>query len=221
MKGFVKRFEKPVIIIHWTYAVAFLTLAITGIGFEFKTFAFMMGPVARFLHRAAAVAFIIAPLFYLFATPKSGFLHLKEAFTWRKDDFIWLMKAPLHYMLGKGDMPAAGLFNAGQKLNYLIVTFNTISFTVSGVIMWFGRPALELAQRDIFRWAVIVHEASFFVGFAMFSLHFYLSLIHPFTKQAITAMLNGYVTRSYAAGHHGRWLKEMEAKEQTDGPAVS
>jgi cytochrome b subunit of formate dehydrogenase len=76
--------------------------------------------------------------------------------------------------------------------------------------MWFVRPTLELAQRDIFRWSAIIHQVSFWAAVTMFSLHLYLALIHPFTKSAITAMINGYVTRRYAALHHGRWLTQLE-----------
>lgn len=210
MKGWVKRFERPVILIHWTYAVAFVALVITGIGFEFKTLAFLLGPTARLIHRGAAVLFVFAPLIYLTLTAKSGFRHILEAFHWTGDDLRWIAKAPLHYMLGKGDMPPAGYFNAGQKLNYLVVMLSNVAFTVSGAIMWFGRPQMALAQRDLFRTAATIHEASFFVAASMFALHLYLSLIHPFTKSAITAMLNGYVTRAYAALHHAKWLEEIE-----------
>ncbi len=214
MKGWVKRFEKPVIVIHWVYAAAFLTLFTTGIGFEVESLAFLLGPTSRLLHRIAAAVFVAAPLVYLMATPRSGFTHLKEAFTWTKDDVAWLLKAPLHYMLGKGEMPPAGLFNAGQKINYMIVVITNITFTISGAIMWFMRPDLALPERDLFRWAAIVHETSFFIASAMFFLHVYLALIHPFTKPAITAMLTGYVTRAYARGHHPRWLAELEEQER-------
>jgi formate dehydrogenase subunit gamma len=209
MKGWVKRFARPVIFIHWFYAAAFLTLVTTGIGFEYKWAAFLMGPAARTIHRGAATVFVMAPIIYLI-TAKSGWKHVAEAFIWSMDDVRWLLKAPLHYMVGKGDMPPAGFFNAGQKLNYLIVMFTNIAFTLSGLFMWFQRPNLALPQRDWFRTAAAVHEASFFVGAAMFAMHFYLSLIHPFTKQAITAMMSGYVTRSYAAIHHPKWLEELD-----------
>lgn len=209
-KGWVKRFEKGVIIIHWLYAASFVTLVITGIGFEYKPLGFLMGPYARLLHRIAAPTLVIAPWVYLTVCGKSGWVHLKDAFYWTKDDLLWLIRAPLHYMIGKGDMPPAGLFNAGQKLNYLAVTFTNVCFAVSGSIMWFGRPYMSLAQRELFRWAAIVHQTAFWVAVTMFSLHLYLALIHPFTKPAITAMMNGYITRAYAAGHHPRWLAQVE-----------
>ncbi|HYF91468.1 MAG TPA: cytochrome b/b6 domain-containing protein [Symbiobacteriaceae bacterium] len=209
-EGWVKRFEKGVIIIHWLYAASFLTLVITGIGFEYKPLGFLMGPYARLAHRIAAPVLVIAPWVYLTVCGKSGWVHLKDAFSWTKDDFYWLLRAPMHYMLGKGDMPPAGLFNAGQKLNYLTVTFTNVAFAISGSIMWFGRSNLELAQRELFRWAAIVHQASFWLAITMFSLHIYLALIHPFTKPAITAMINGRITRAYAAGHHPRWLAQID-----------
>lgn len=212
-KGWVRRFEKGVIVIHWLYAASFLTLVITGIGFEFKALDFLMGPWARLAHRIAAPVLVTAPWVYLTVCGKSGWVHLKDAFYWTRDDFRWLARAPLHYMLGKGDMPPAGMFNPGQKLNYLTVCFTNVAFTITGVIMWFGRPNMELAQRDMFRTAAIIHQVSFWLAITMFSLHLYLALIHPFTKQAITAMINGYVTRSYAQLHHGRWLAQVESAE--------
>ncbi|HWI51473.1 MAG TPA: cytochrome b/b6 domain-containing protein, partial [Symbiobacteriaceae bacterium] len=160
-KAWVKRFEKGVIVIHWLYAASFLTLVITGIGFEYKPVGFLMGPYARLAHRIAAPVLVVAPWVYLTICGKSGWVHLKDAFTWTKEDFLWLCRAPLHYMLGKGDMPPAGLFNAGQKLNYLTVTITNAAFAISGSIMWFGRSSLALEQREIFRWAAVIHQASF------------------------------------------------------------
>lgn len=213
LKGWVKRFEKPVIVIHWVYAVAFITLAITGIGFEYKPLGALLGPSARLIHRIAAPVLVVAPWVYLTVCGKSGWAHLKDAFTWTLDDLRWLIRAPLHYMLGKGDMPPAGLFNPGQKINYLTVTITNVAFAITGSIMWFARSSLAPEQRDIFRWSAIIHQTSFWLAVTMFSLHLYLALLHPFTKQAITAMINGYVTRSYARLHHGRWLAELDAAE--------
>jgi formate dehydrogenase subunit gamma len=215
----VKRFEKGVILIHWIYACAFVTLVITGIGFEYKALGFLMGPYARLAHRIAAPVLITAPWVYLTICGKSGWVHMKDAFYWTRGDLLWLLRAPGHYMLGKGDMPPAGLFNPGQKLNYLVVMFTNVAFGVTGLIMWFGRPTLSLEQRDIFRTAVTIHQASFWVAITMFSLHLYLALIHPFTKPAITAMINGYVTRRYVAVHHGRWLAESEVAATKHEPS--
>jgi formate dehydrogenase subunit gamma len=212
----VKRFARPVIFIHWFYAAAFLTLVVTGIGFEFKALSFLLGPTARMLHRGAAIVFVVAPLIYLLLTPGSSWKHLAQAFSWSKDDVRWLVKAPGHYMLGKGVMPPAGFFNAGQKLNYMIVVLTNVAFTITGVVMWFQRPNLALAQRDLFRTSAAIHQGCFFVATAMFCLHFYLSLVHPYTKSAISAMLTGYVSRAYAKGHHPRWLEEVERDNVAD-----
>jgi formate dehydrogenase subunit gamma len=208
--AWVKRFEKGVIVIHWLYAASFLTLIITGIGFEYKPLGVLLGPGSRLAHRIAAPVLVFAPWVYLTVCHKSGWVHLKNAFSWTRDDVQWLLKAPLHYMLGKGDMPPAGLFNAGQKLNYMTVTITNALFGISGSIMWFIRPYLALDQRWIFRWAGVVHQVSFWAAVTMFSLHLYLALIHPFTKPAITAMINGYITRAYARGHHPLWLAMID-----------
>lgn len=210
MKGQVKRFEKGIIVTHWVYAVAFLALVVTGIGFEYPSLSFLLGPTSRLIHRIAGILLLVTPLLYFFLNPVTSLKNLGEVFFWSKDDILWLLKAPLHYMLGKGEMPPAGKFNAGQKLNYMTVVLTGGAFGVSGFIMWFVRPDLALHQRDLFRWAAITHQGAFWVGMMMFTLHAYLSLIHPFTKQALTAMLTGYVSRSYAASHHPKWLEELE-----------
>jgi len=216
VKGQVKRFETGIIVTHWVYAVAFLALLATGIGFEYKSLAFLLGPAARLIHRIGAVVMFITPATYFLISPLVSLKNLKEIFFWSKDDVLWLIKAPGHYMLGKGDMPPAGMYNAGQKLNYMIVVLSGTTFIVSGAIMWFLRtPALVLAQRDLFRGAVIAHGIAFYVGVTMFTLHLYLSLIHPFTKQAITAMLTGYVSRSYAQLHHPKWLAQIDEGRHT------
>lgn len=216
MKGQVKRFEKGIIVTHWVYAVAFLALLFTGIGFEYRTFSFLMGPTARLIHRLGAVVLFITPASYFLVNPLVSLKNLKQVFSWSMDDTMWIIKAPGHYMLGKGDMPPAGMYNAGQKLNYMIVLLSGTTFVISGAIMWFLRtPELVLAQRDLFRWSVIAHTIAFYAGVTMFALHFYLSLIHPFTKQAITAMLTGYVSRNYAQLHHPKWLAQVDEARHT------
>lgn len=216
-RGQVRRFEKGIIVTHWLYAIAFIALVVTGIGFEYPSLSFLLGPTSRLIHRAAAVIMVVAPFAYFVVNPKASSKTLWEIFAWGKDDFLWLLKAPSHYMLGKGEMPPAGMYNAGQKLNYIIVVVTGAVFTASGLIMWFVRPDLSLAARDIFRWSAISHQVAFFVGTTMFCLHLYLSLIHPYTKPAITAMITGYVSRAYAKGHHPKWLEQIEAQGRVAG----
>lgn len=215
--GQVRRFEKGIIVTHWLYAVAFIALVVTGIGFEYPSLSFLLGPTSRLIHRVSAVIMIVTPFVYFVVNPKASSGTLWQVFIWSKDDFLWLLKAPLHYMLGKGKMPPAGMYNAGQKLNYMIVILTGAVFTASGLIMWFVRPDLSLGARDIFRWSAITHQIAFYVGTTMFFLHMYLALIHPYTKPALTAMITGYVSRSYAKGHHPKWLEQIETSGRVAG----
>lgn len=210
--GMVRRFGPGVIITHWVFAIGYLALVATGLGFEYRWANFLMGPTARVIHRYSGLLLIATPLIYLIINPRVTLRNLRDVFSWNRDDSRWILKAPGHYMLGKGDMPPVGMYNAGQKLNYIIVVLTGLGFAISGMMMWFLRPTLGLTERDLFRWAAITHQASFFIGVSMFCLHFYLALIHPYTKPALTAMITGYVPRSYAAGHHPKWLEKLDGR---------
>ena len=195
---------------HWVHFVAFTVLLGTGL-FIYVPFlkAFAVGEAgiaARLAHRVAAIAFIIAPVFYLVFSPREFFYSLKESFAWGKDDWGWLQNAWNYYAHGKaGTMPPKGKYNAGQKFNALtqIITFGL--FVITGFVMWFGKGSVA---PDVFMWSVIIHDLSVIATVLLFMLHLYLVEVHPLMRESITAMFEGTVTEEFAKEHHGKWLAE-------------
>ncbi len=212
---YIKRFSASARIAHWLQFLAFTVLLGTG-AFLYTSVlqAFAIGEAgtaARLSHRIAAVVFMICPLIYLIGDVRGFFDSLRAAFAWGPSDFNWLRSGWAYYTKGSEvDIPPQGRYNAGQKLNILVQIIIFILFVVTGLIMWFG-PTLLNVSANVFLWAVIIHDLSVTVALAFFFLHLYLVAIHPFTRESITAMFEGVVTREYAEEHHAKWYEEVKA----------
>ena len=56
---------------------------------------------------------------------------------------------------------------------------------------------------------MVIHDLSVTAALGFFALHLYLVAIHPFTREAITSMFEGVVTREYAKEHHTKWYEQV------------
>lgn len=216
-EAWIRKFTGKQIFVHWLFAVCWLVLVLTGALFLWRPdphgavtglgvyLQGSVGQVLRTVHRVAAVGFMLAPVLYLVLEPRLFFRDLRDLVTITRDDLRFFVTGPVFYTTGKGHVPPQGRYNGGHKLNYWIVILTWAGFVVSGLTMWLLRGVVSA---ETFRLMLLIHSVSFFVGLAMGLLHIYLSLIHPFTRQALSAMTTGYVRLSYARLEHGRWVDE-------------
>lgn len=191
---------------HWTYAGAFLVLLGTGLTFFVPALAPWNGPATRLVHRIAALVLIAAGLSYPLFARKEFLTDLHQMFHWPPADRRWMVAGPAFYTTARGHLPPQGRYNAGQKLNLWIQMGAFVLFTVTGLVMWFGRGAVS---PELFRWMVIGHDVGLIAAGGMFVLHFYLSVLHPYTRRSLEAMKTGSVSLAYAAEEHPLWLEEM------------
>lgn len=217
--GKIRRFSPWMIFCHWFYAACFIVLLVTGFGFAFDSLAFLAGPTSRYLHRIAAIGLMIGPVLYLFGSPREAANHIKNAFTWTRDDVVWLTAAIPYHFTGRPTPPPQGFLNAGQKMNYLVVTTTFVVFVASGLFMWTQRPELTVAEQGLFWWATLAHSAAAWIAAAMFFLHVYLAGIHPFTRPSLRGMIDGYVSLDYALFEHPKWAAQFVGKEGARGAA--
>jgi len=200
------KYRKPVRILHWVNAVAFVVLFLTGLILFIPGLSFLATDGwTRLIHRIGAVVFIIGPLLYLVINPKGTTAGLKKAFAWGSEDKGWLQAAPRYYFLGdEAGMPPQGEMNTGQKLWWLITIVFGGVFVLTGLVMWFAPSPPALLQ-----WMVLIHDVAFIFTGSMFLLHLYLGVLHPMMTEAWRAMTTGRVSANYARTHHGRWYEEM------------
>ena len=207
----VVKYRKPVRIVHWIHAGAFVLLFLTGL----VLFIPALGILAqdgwtRLIHRIAAFVFVVIPLIYLFTNWKTSWQKVKEAFQWDSEDMGWVKALPRYYFLcDEKAMPPQKEMNSGQKLWWLMVIVFGGMIAITGFIIMVFKT---VAPAGLIQWSIFFHDVAFIAIGAMFFLHLYLGFIHPLMQGAWSAMARGKISVEYAKSHHGKWYEEIEAK---------
>jgi len=215
---YIVRFSASERLAHWVQFAAFMALLVTGLpNYSRALRAFAegrAGQTSRVWHRVAAIVYIASPFIYLFGNPRAFFFSLKEAFTWNRDDRVWLSRAWSYYAHGEvASIPPQGKYNAGQKLNALLQIVAYSLFGITGLVMWFKKKVVSPAA---FAWSMIIHDLASIANVCMVMLHVYLVAIHPLTRESILSMFEGVVSREYAEEHHAKWLAERDSETLND-----
>lgn len=200
MGNMVRKADAFEILNHWTLAISFFILVISGFGFLFH-----LGQVGslfggfnamRDIHNWAGVVFSAALLITVF-------YYLPVSLVFTGEDVIWLLKGG-GYFSKKAVLPAQDKLNAAQKGYYLFVLITGIAIAVSGYVIWL-RPDLS----DMRRWILLshlVHNISFVLMVVSIPTHIYLaSLANPGTFRI---MVYGTVPVEWARKRHGRWVQK-------------
>jgi formate dehydrogenase subunit gamma len=201
---------------HWVHAGTFIPLAITGFMIFAPWFKQIThgsaGQTFRLTHRVFAIVLGLMPIIYALVEPKRLVMHLKENFRFTREDIGWLKAAIPYYVLGRHvEMPPQPRFNTGERINAVAIIIGTVLFGLTGFVMWFGRGVVPPIW---FQLAVIVHDLTAIVTFAMFIVHFFLAVVHPLMWQSLVSMRYGVISESYAREHHAMWYYgEERARE--------
>jgi len=194
---------------HWLLAGAFASMLASG--------AFMggIGPldhhVLLLVHLGSAVV-LIAGLLALLTARRSRRPLVQAAHdlgALSATDKRWLREAPRAYLAG-GELPPAGRFNAGQKVNARLVLLVMVALYVSGVA-------------SLHRYTSIVDPIRFLGGFhglaagaatVLVAGHVYLAILHPATRHALRGITLGNVRRDWAEDHHADWVASLDADRE-------
>ena len=214
--GLIRRFETSEIILHWANAVPFIILLISGGLMLFSRFGdidLATLNLLRNIHKVTAVAWVVLLIIsFFFIGPRLNFSNLRDIFRIGCDDVKWLFLAIRSIFNPKIEVPPAGKFNTGQKINSLLVFFYTVSFPVSGYIMIFHSSILL---------AWYIHASIFFMAITTVAGHLYLSFINPSTRVGLGGIFHGWVPKYYIVHHHsltlGDYKEPMEDTEHLGG----
>ena len=194
---------------HWTNAIAFCTLAITGMVMAFGRF-FMLPVLGKQLY---------GPLTYLLKTIHNFFGPLFTVsllvviFTFIKDEFPrrgdlrWLVKLGNTFK-PEADEPPTYRFNSGEKLVYWIGVVILGWFIVSSGLSLDGLLPIEYT-RQVMQWSHIFHSSAAVLMICVMGFHIYLGTVG--VRGAYTAMRHGYVDEAWAQEHHGYWYEDIKA----------
>jgi formate dehydrogenase subunit gamma len=216
----IERFTLVERAVHWTVAITFTTLAVTGLILTFGknvllpiigyTLFSVLATLSKYLHNFVGPVLAIAlPIMIVL------FMHSN---VFKKYDWYWLKKAG---GMISGEHVPSGKANAGQKiLFWLMVVLGGLVLVVTGLILDF--PNFN-QTRATMQAANVVHMVVGVLVSCLLAGHIYLGTIGM--KGAWQAMTTGYVDETWAREHHEYWYNEVKSGRGTGGegapPAVA
>jgi len=203
----VHRFSDYERILHWTLAIIFLFLAITGLmlllgrtlliplfGHEFFS---LLASSSKEGHN------LFGPIF--FASLIMMLIQFVKRNIYEKGDLTWLLKGG--GIIGKSHV-SGGFFNMGEKSWYWLVILVGLVISVSGFVL--VSPSLGQG-RIIMELSHVVHVIAAIILIAVSFGHMYMGSFG--TEGTPEGMKTGYVDINWAESHHDRWAKECHEKD--------
>ena len=203
----IERFTVVERLAHWSTAITFVILAITGMlmlfgkyvvlpVFGYSAFSLLAG-ISKGLHN------FVGPVFSL-SIIVTFILFVKDNFP-EKGDLKWITR--FGGFLSKNQHIPAGRFNAGEKLWFWGgLTVLGIIMTITGLILDFPNFDQTRGQMQL-AWTWHAIAAVLFVMGAMG--HIYIGTLGM--EGAYKAMRTGVVDEAWAREHHEYWYEDLKA----------
>ena len=193
---------------HWSNALAFSILAISGIVMAFGKFFLLpvlgltlfgwLTYVLKTMHNFAGPLFAVSLVIVFFTFLRDNLPS--------RDDVGWLLKGG--GLLSGKEVPSHR-FNAGEKLVFWGgVLFLGVIVVGSGFVLDKLLPGL-IYERGTMQIAHMVHAVAALLMMAMFIGHIYIGTIGM--QGALQGMKTGYVDETWAKEHHEYWYDDVKA----------
>ena len=208
----IERFNAVERVSHWTMAISFIFLALTGVTFLFGKYLILpwlgytgfswLTIVFKNIHN------FLGPLF-IFSLVVSFLIYVKDNLI-QSRDFAWLAK--LGGMFSKsGEEVPSGRFNGGEKAWFWVgLVILGVTLSVTGLILDFpnwnqGREVMQLAD--------VVHAIAAVLFICGAFAHIYMGVA---VEGAYRAMRDGYVDEEWAREHHVLWYEEVKSGKRPE-----
>jgi formate dehydrogenase subunit gamma len=193
---------------HWSNAIAFCTLAISGIVMAWGKFFLQpvigltlfgwLTYVLKNLHNFMGPLFVVSLVIIIVTFVRDNFP--------QQGDLRWLLT--LGGTIGRKEAPSHR-FNAGEKAVFWIGVFLLgIIVICSGLVMDRLVPSVDYV-RGTMQVTHMVHSTAAMLMMAVFLGHIYMGTVGM--RGAYTGMRRGYVTEAWAREHHEYWYEDIKA----------
>ena len=191
---------------HWSNAIAFCVLAISGMVMAFGKFVLLPLTGSTLLgwlswplktaHNFAGPLFAVSIVIVFCTFLRSNWPS--------RDDWVWLRRGG---GLFGGEEPPSHRFNAGEKMVFWGGVFFLGVFVVSsGLVLDKILPGLAYERGDM-QIAHMIHSVSAMLMMVVFLGHIYIGTIGM--KGSYRAMKTGYVDEAWAREHHRLWYEDI------------
>ena len=193
---------------HWTNAIAFVCLAVSGAMMAFGKFILLpviggtlfgaLTYALKTLHNFAGPLFAVSLLIVFITFVKDNLPS--------KGDLAWMLQGG--GMFGGHELPSHR-FNAGEKIVFWGGVLLLGAVVVgSGLVLDMLIPGLAYLRGDM-QVAHMIHAVATLLMMAMFAGHIYLGTVGM--KGAYQGMRTGYVDEAWAREHHELWADDVKA----------
>ncbi|CCK12925.1 Formate dehydrogenase O gamma subunit [Cronobacter sakazakii 680] len=201
----IVRYSAPERINHWITAFAFVLAAVSGLGVLFPSFNWLMNilgtpQLARILHPFVGVVMFVSFMLMFFRYWHHNLIN--------RDDILWAKN--IHKIAMNEEVGDTGRYNFGQKCVFWAAILLLLLLLASGVVIW--RPWFApMFPIPVIRLALLAHSFAAVALIVVIMVHIYAAL---WVKGTITAMVEGWVTKTWAKKHHPRWYREVREKQE-------
>ncbi len=193
---------------HWSNAIAFVILAVSGLVMAFGKFVLLpligstlfgwLTYALKTAHNFAGPVFAVSLLVVIVTFVRDNLP--------RKGDLHWLVR--FGGLMSEREIPSHR-FNAGEKLIFWLGVFGLgIVVVGSGLVLDKLVPGLAYTRGEM-QIAHLVHGVATILMMAMFLGHIYIGTIGM--RGAYAAMRHGWVDNEWAREHHEHWHEDIEA----------
>jgi len=206
----IERFNRPERIVHWTVAISFVVLAISGLVMLFGRYLLLplightlfgwLTYALKNVHNFVGPLFTISIIVFFV-------MYVRDNLP-RKHDVRWLMRAG---GLFGGKEPSSGRFNGGEKIWFWggLVLLGLI-ISASGFVLDMLVPGIAYTRGNM-QLAHIIHLLGAVLMLAGAVGHIYLGTVGM--EGAYDAMRHGYVDDTWAKEHHDLWYEQVQRGE--------
>ena len=202
----IERFSSFERIAHWTMAISFCILAVSGLTMLFGKYVLLplightlfgwLAELGKILHNFTGPIFIFSIVVFVAKFIRDNFP--------RAYDLTWLVKGG---GVLSGEVVPSGRFNAAEKIWFWggVIVLGTVS-SASGLVLDF--PNFD-QTRALMMLANIVHVIAAILFIVWSFTHIYLGTVG--TTGAYEGMRNGYVDETWAREHAQYWYEDVKA----------
>ena len=200
-RGRIVRFDRVERALHWTNAALLISCLVTGAAMYVPQLSGLVGRrrTVENIHVISGLALPVPFLAVLLGRWRRGFVRDAQRLgRFLDDDWRWLrhrrQRRPASLRIGK--------FNAGQKVNAILVGGLLPVMLLSGAVMQWNQRFSDAWRTG----ATFVHDWGFLVLFVITVGHISKALAEPVL---LRSMVRGWVPASWAAHHRPRWHDEV------------
>ncbi len=210
----VLRFRRSERLLHWAIAAPFTVCYLTAV-----VLLVVYNPSPRlpyrslfsWTHRVSGVCLVVLPAIVALTHPGDFRVYLdnvRRAWAWTFADVKWLALTGPATFNRRIALPEQGKFNAGEKLNFMLLTATYPLYIGTGILIWM--PGIAFAS-----W--ILHVSMAAVATPLVLGHVFMATVNPDTRPGLPGVFSGYVSREWARHHYAIWYRELHGDEEKGG----